>query len=193
MIRFLGINADVPQLLVLNSDTDPLVGVNVNVNGTTWLPYTPTTIFYEPVPYEFMYTPELKPQVIVSVEGLEAACDSLNCGYTYIQPTAQITDFSLSGTTLTITGTDLPSVIKTIQFSNVACTNIVVTDTTTITCTVIAVAGSWQPIVTDANGYIPINATNVINVPLTVTSVSPNANLNPNGGTTITISGVALP
>jgi hypothetical protein len=52
------------------------------------MPYTPTTLFYEPIPYEFLYTPELKPQVIVSVDGLEAACDSLNCGYTYIQPTA---------------------------------------------------------------------------------------------------------
>jgi len=66
-------------------------------------------LFYEPVPFDFLYTAETQPQVIVSVDGVEAVCASLNCNYNYVAPTAQITGFSYSGTTLTITGTDIPA------------------------------------------------------------------------------------
>jgi hypothetical protein len=60
----------------------------------------------------------------VSVGGIDAVCGSLNCGYTYFQPTGYITGFSLSGTTLTINGVSLPSIIKSITLSNENCKNI---------------------------------------------------------------------
>ncbi len=57
-----------------------------------------------------------------------------------------------------------------------------------------AVAGSWSPIVTDALGLIPIDPTATpISVSLTVSSVTPNVDLNPFGGTILTIVGSALP
>ena len=55
-----------------------------------------SSIFYEPMPFEYLYTNESSPQIIVSVDGIEAVCDSLQCNYNYISPTAQITSFSLS-------------------------------------------------------------------------------------------------
>lgn len=81
------------------------------------------SIFYEPIPFEFLYTNEEDPQVIVSVDGIEAACDSLACNYNYVASTSSITDFSLSGTTLTITGTALPTTdLKSVEFSTNPCT-----------------------------------------------------------------------
>jgi len=40
----------------------------------------------------------------VSIDGIEAVCGSLDCGYNYIEPTAQINSFSFSadGALLTI-------------------------------------------------------------------------------------------
>jgi hypothetical protein len=80
----------------------PVVANNLNFNSSAEIEYNPKRIFYEPIPYEFLHVDDSMPRVSVTVDGLEAACDSLNCGYTYVQPTAQITGFSLSGTTLTI-------------------------------------------------------------------------------------------
>ena len=54
------------------------------MNSTTFVAYNQTSIFYEPVPFEFLYTNETSPQVIVSVDGIEAVCDSLECNYNYI-------------------------------------------------------------------------------------------------------------
>jgi len=107
IIRYVGLNYDIPQMEVLDSIDSPIQGNQPSVNQTTWLAYDPSVLFFEPVPFEFIYTHETKPQVIISVDGVEAVCDSLSCGYQYKAPTAKITGVILSGTTLTITGTDL--------------------------------------------------------------------------------------
>lgn len=107
IIRFVGLNYDIPQMVVVDSLTDPIQGNLPSVNETTWIPYDPTVLFYEPVPFEFIHTEESQPQVIISIDGVEAVCHSLECGYTYKAPIASITNVELSGTTLTITGTDL--------------------------------------------------------------------------------------
>jgi hypothetical protein len=170
-----------------------LIGNNVNFEAYDWIPYNQSRLFYEPVPFEFLYTIEDKPQVIVSIDGIEAVCDSLDCGYNYVAPTSLITGFTYDGATLTITGTDFTSTIQSVKFSHIDCTNIQSTSTQ-ITCQVTAVAGSWSPIVTDASGLIPIDASATpISVSLTVSSVSPSASLNPFGGTILTITGSSLP
>jgi len=53
------------------------------------------------------------------------------------------------------------------------------------------VAGTaWLPIVVDANGIIPLDpSVSPIDIPLVVSSVSPNSDLNPYGGTFLTITG----
>jgi hypothetical protein len=193
ILRFVGINYDVPQLQIIEDYTS-LTGVNIQFNSSTWIEYNPSRIFYEPVPFEFLHTAEDKPQVIVSVEGVEAVCASLNCGYSYVPPTAEITAFSYSGTTLTITGTSLPSSIKSVKFSNIDCTSVVVTAGTSLTCEVSAVAGSWSPVITDEFGIIPV-ASGVpdVAINIVVSSVTPSTALNPYGGTILTIAGSYFP
>ena len=95
-------------MIIVNSTTSPVIGRNVTALNMSPIPYNPSRIFYEPVPFEFLSTNEVTPQLIVSVGGLEAICSSLSCGYSYIPPTAQITGFSLIGNSLTITGTLFP-------------------------------------------------------------------------------------
>ena len=53
-------------------------------------------------------------------------------------------------------------------------------------------AGSWAPVVTLSSGYPTLSASTVVQS-LTVTSVSPNTNVNPNGGTKLTIVGTNFP
>ncbi len=88
MIRFAGVNGDIPQMEIVNSDTTPMQGVNLTVSSTTFLESNQKILFFEPVPFEFIHTAETKPQVLVSVDGVEAVCHSLNCGFKYIEPTA---------------------------------------------------------------------------------------------------------
>jgi hypothetical protein len=69
------------------------------------------------------------------------------------------------------------------MFSHIECAITEVTQTS-IKCTVTPVAGSWAPIVTDSMGVIPIDPSCPnISVPLVLTSVTNNTNLNPFGGT----------
>jgi len=93
---------------------------------------------------------------------------------------------------MTLIGTGLQDNIKTVTFSNVPCTGIKISaDLTTITCTVFPVAGSnWIPLVVDANGMIPFDESVLpIEIPLYVSAVTPNSDLNPYGGTFVTITG----
>jgi len=110
MIRFTGLNYNIPQLQIVE-DFTTITGVNIVFDSSTYLEYNPARLFYEPVPFEFLHTVEDKPQVIVSVEGVEAVCASLNCNFNYVAPTASITGFTYSASTLTITGVSLPSTI----------------------------------------------------------------------------------
>jgi hypothetical protein len=144
LIRFVGLNYDVPQMTVQSSIDIPLTGTNVTYQTLSPIPYNPQSIFYEPVPFEFLYTNEVTPQVIVSVGGLEAVCGSLSCGYTYITPAASLTDFTLSGTTLTINGAQLPLLtdIVSVTLGNQNCLVTSVSQTQ-IVCTVTPVAGIW--------------------------------------------------
>lgn len=107
LIRFVGNNYDVPQMEIISSDSFPITGNEPSFNSTTWIPYDSTRLFYEPVPFEFLHTAEKAPQVLVTVDGLEAVCASLNCSYTYVDPVTKITGFTLVGNQMTLFGTGL--------------------------------------------------------------------------------------
>jgi hypothetical protein len=47
--------------------------------------------FYEPIPLEFLSAAATNPQVLVTVNGIEAICHKLNCDYTYTSSLAKIT------------------------------------------------------------------------------------------------------
>lgn len=46
MVRFVGLNYDIPQMEVLDSLDDPVKGNEPSVNQTTWVPWNPSRIFY---------------------------------------------------------------------------------------------------------------------------------------------------
>jgi hypothetical protein len=147
LIRFTYVNKDIPQWEIVSSPSNMTLGNEVFFKPTTWIPYSSQNLFYEPVPYEFLYTAETAPQVIVSVDGVEAACDSLNCSFKYIQSPSVITDYSLVDGTLTINGTGFTNDIVSITLENIDCKSIQYHDDTKITCTILPVACSAKPIV----------------------------------------------
>jgi hypothetical protein len=56
------------------------------------------------------------------------------------------------------------------------------------------VAGNWAPVVIDSMGTVPVDPSCVnITVGLTISSVNPNTDLNPVGGTILQIVGTGLP
>ncbi|TNV88211.1 hypothetical protein FGO68_gene8985 [Halteria grandinella] len=193
LIRFRNLNMDIPQWEILSSTSNPLQGNEIYLNSTTWIPYSSQNLFYEPVPYEFLYTNETIPQVIVSVNGVEAVCTTLNCGYEYKEPLSVITGYSLDGQMLTIEGEGLTSDIQSITLGGVQCQDILFESDQLITCTLTQVAGSWRPILITKNGMIPLNTEDSIEVSLTITSIEPTTSLNPFGGTQLTITGANLP
>jgi hypothetical protein len=60
-LRYTGLNYDVPQLILESLPSNPLIGNNVTISLMTVIPYNPSRIFYEPVPFEFLYTNETTP------------------------------------------------------------------------------------------------------------------------------------
>ena len=51
-----------------------------------------------------LYTAATRPQVLVTVDGMPAACAHLNCDYMYVETDALITSQAINGNTLTIQG-----------------------------------------------------------------------------------------
>jgi hypothetical protein len=65
LIRFHGFTVDVPQFQIESVPTNPVIGNNTNITAFTVLETNPKRIFYEPVPYEFLHTNEILPQLSV--------------------------------------------------------------------------------------------------------------------------------
>lgn len=82
---------------------------------------------------------------MVTVDDLPAVCAGLDCDYTYIACPADITSFSVSGTTLSMSGTNLPINLLSITYTNVPCT-ITSNGVSSISCTLSSkpVAGTSQ-------------------------------------------------
>ena len=99
--------------------------------------------------------------MIVSVDGLEAACHTLDCGYTYEAATGEITAFTITGRDITITGTNLPTGDDvTIGISGLLCKKDSLTlSPTSASCSLEddVVAGSWNIEMKDTLGLIPLN------------------------------------
>lgn len=82
----------------------------------------------------------------MTINGLDALCPQFNCNYTYVTANGSVTGQALDGTTLTLTGTELPTGddLVMIKFASVNCTVSASSDTS-ITCTLAAdpLAGDW--------------------------------------------------
>ena len=89
-------------------------------------------IFYDYLPFDYLYTNEEMPQILVDVNGMPAVCKSLDCGYTYEEPTAELLSMTVTGDSeVEILGTLLPTELKLVVLGSTPCT-ITFNDETTI-------------------------------------------------------------
>lgn len=194
-ITFEGMDVDMPQCYITTGINDPLTGANPRFEATTIAAFG-ENLFFEPIPQEMLYTAATRPQVLVNVNGIPAACANLNCDYMYVDSTALITSQSLSGNTLTINGQNLPTDLMDVRLGDVGCGPTTGT-TTQITCTLTtgAAAGTYAKVdVLSAEGLVPVDAgVASITVNLSGLGIFPNTLLNQNGGDEITIQGMGLP
>jgi hypothetical protein len=156
-----------------------------------------------------LYTPAEVPQVTVRVNGLPAVCPKNNCGYSYIEAGEQsITQISLSGTDLTIEGSDFnqqqscnsgASEDLSVEFANTKCG---VTssdlDQSKIDCALpnSPAAGTHHAKIHGKCGYFKFESSTPIDVPLVISDVqssSGTTGLNKLGGDTLTITGTGFP
>ena len=194
-IKFEGMDVDMPQCFLTTGISTPLTGANPRFEAMTLAEFGENLMF-EPIPMEMLYTAATRPQVLVNVNGIPAACANNNCDYLYVDTTALITGQSLSGDTLTITGTNLPTDLMDVRLGDVGCGPTTGT-ATSITCTLTtgAAGGIYAGVeVLSADGLVPVDAAvGPITVGLVGLNIFPNTLLNQAGGDTITISGSGLP
>mmetsp|Transcript_29262 Transcript_29262/g.28378 ORF Transcript_29262/g.28378 Transcript_29262/m.28378 type:complete len:226 (-) Transcript_29262:3124-3801(-) len=182
------------QFEILSSSTDPLLGNVIGYSSTTYSDYS-TNVFLEPIPHEYLLVDTALPEVVVTVGGLPVVCPAMNCQFEYQDATALITDAPYLGSTLTITGTGLPTTDISVTLGQVDCIISTATDTS-ITCDTseTLVAGSHFPNLKDSFGLVPIDGAVVaLDVTLTVSSVTPGDYLSPMGGNEILIYGTNFP
>ena len=175
---------------------DPLTGTNMVITNSEISRYGGDTnnIFYDFIPFDYLYTDEAGPQVIVEVNDLPALCKNLECGYTYEEPTSELTSMTVTDSSVTMTGTSLPTELVSVFFDLTPCT-ISSNDETSISCTLDnpVIFGTHYPEVRDEKGLIPIsNSLEAYEVALVVDSTDPSTDVNP-AGQSITISGSGFP
>lgn len=135
-----------------------------------------TNLMFEPVPLEMMRTYAEAPQIEVLVDGIVALCPNFNCDFAYVDTVGEITGMTLSGTSVTITGTDLPTSDFTVIVADQECNvdSHSATDTE-ITCSLdeVPVAGNVHAILKTPTGVVSIaDGTAELEVELTISSAS---------------------
>jgi len=150
------------------------------------------SLLFEPIPMEMLYTAATRPQILVEVDGVPAACKNVNCDYLYIAETSSVDSMSISGNDITIQGTNLPTDIENVILGDVEC-GATTSDGSTITCALSddPCAGDYTSVqVITTGGQVPVSATfPTVTVPLTVLMVLDNNNLNQEGGNILVIFG----
>ena len=192
MLDFYGLDYDQPLCKIHEGDNnDPLQGDNYYENSTT-LHHFGESIFFEPIPMEMLFTDASTPQIMVKIDGLEALCPSLGCGYSYTTAEPLIESQTLTGGELMVTGSALTSIVDPeVWFGPIHCTTSSISDTQ-IVCALDeeAVAGEWIVHIESDEGFVPTTITDAIRIELQVTSVSPDLDINYLGGDFITFTGV---
>jgi len=176
-------------------------GENLQYFAETIAEYS-TNLLYEPIPFEMLRTYETKPQLVVSVDGLPAVCQNVDCDFTYAATVGEVTEvaFDEPSGLVTITGTDLPALATDIQSVSFALTECVV-DADTVSsagleCTLTkeATCGDHVPMIMSRWGGIPAAADlTAVTVVGEITGIAPTAELNLLGADNITLTGTHLP
>ena len=110
LLEFVGVNHDVPLCRIHGEGDDPITG-NSPVDNSTVLRNFGETLMFEPVPLEFLRAQTTVPQLLVSIDGLQALCSNLTCDYKYTTPEMYTDAQKLSDSgLLTVTGSAFESI-----------------------------------------------------------------------------------
>ena len=136
---------------------------------------------------EMLFSTVTKPQVLITIDELEAGCAEVNCDYEYVTTyLPEVTSQALSGLDITIGGTNLPTSGQSVVFGGAPCGTISVNEELTeLTCTLdhapygSEYEGSGHDVeLYDVNGLVTRTDLTGIEVAVTVTAVSPDADVN---------------
>ena len=141
-----------------------------------------------------LYTSVTAPQVLVTVDDIQAACANADCDYEYVSNSAEVTSQDVTDLAVTIGGTGLSTTDTTIIFGGATCGTITGDDTSR-SCTLshLPYGGSHNVEYYDSNGLVTSSGLTEISVDMSITSVSPTSDLNQNGGDVLTIAGNGFP
>jgi hypothetical protein len=193
-----GFQGNVPQCEIISSSTDPLTGDDSLSLSSTTIREGGSNIVYDVIPLELLVADSTSPAVTVTVDGLNAICAGMNCDYTYTAGVGEWTTQSLSGNVITLTGTDLPTAEFDIVFAETSCDlSTATSDGSTVSCTLkdTPAGGSWIAELRSNLGNIPnangnrrmLQSITAINTFGAVNSVTPNSDINENGGDVLDI------
>ena len=139
---------------------------STNLSGKSPLTVTVTrevsfgdALFLDPIPFEYLHQSTTTPHVMVTTRTVPAVCDG-NCEYAYVAKTSKITDFTCTGSTLSITGESLPTspLYTTLGYANYTCTSVTATSYSCST-TQNNLAGDWKPCIMEADGCVRLDTT----------------------------------
>lgn len=205
-LRFYGKRENMGQTVLHSAEDTPLGGDFLDYYQNTTHEYN-KNLLYEPIPFDMLRAYEEMPQFEVTVNGTQAVCHSLNCGYEFIEPVGEVTGFTYDDDTrvLIIEGTSLPSTIDDLRYIDFAKTrcelstdpdNSPFSEDGSITCTLAheATCGMHVPHVTSAMGLL-LNSDTLedYSIECTVDSVVPTGDLNLLAIDNLTISGTMFP
>lgn len=147
-------------------------------------------------------TYETTPQVIVTVDGLPAACHNMTCGFTYTKTTTLIKGITYDGSSkkLSLTGYGFPSKASDMQKIEYAKTPCKIDPSkqseTTMECTLTKepTCGKHLPFAMSRYGQIPIKEGKAPKeIKCFVKKIEPATDLNLFGGDNITFTGTNFP
>jgi hypothetical protein len=79
------------------------------------------SLIWQSIPPEWLFTVHDSPQLKMWVNNLPAVCTSTDCDFAYAQRDPVINSYALSGTSLTISGTNLPMADFTLEMGYITC------------------------------------------------------------------------
>ena len=137
----------------------PIVGKNLQYGKAERRAFGGALI-WQSIPAEWFFTAHETPQVKAWVDGLPALCAGGNCDFSYEQRQPLITSYTLSGTSLSISGSNLPTTGLTVEMGYVPCALDGSESDSAIACTLndTVPAGTWKPQVKDQYGLVKVDS-----------------------------------
>jgi hypothetical protein len=128
-----------------------------------------------------LYSTVTKPQVKLTIDEIDGACASANCEYEYGDYSVEVEAQSVSSLDVTITGIELTASDSTVVFGGASCGALTVNEAATeLTCTLehAPYGGDHEVELYNSNGLVTRTGLSTINVPVTVSAVSPDTGVN---------------